>query len=102
MNNSKHIPSEKQKQSYRSFTKQSVMENQFRMSIVAHLTKLIDHYKAESDKWEAEMNLNPRQKMPRENYLQYHWEYRAFQCILTNIEAGNYDSEFYYEKYLKK
>lgn len=78
------------------------MENQFKTSIVAHITKLRDYYKVESDYYEKEMNQNPKLKQPRENYLQYHWEYRAYQTLLTNIQAGNYDSKSYYETYLKK
>ena len=77
------------------------MENQFKKSIVAHITKLRDYYKSESDKWEAEVKLNPKLKHPRENYLQYHWEYRAYESLLTNISTGNYDSVEYYNNYLK-
>lgn len=77
------------------------MENQFKTSIVAHITKLRNYYKSESDKWEAEMKENPRLKGPREEYLTHHWEYRAYDCILHNISAGNYDSVEYYNQYLK-
>ena len=61
---------------------------------------LMNFYKEQSDYWEEEMELNPRQKAPRENYLRYHWEYRAYQMLLTHIENGNYDSEEYYNNYL--
>jgi hypothetical protein len=77
------------------------MENQFKTSIVAHITKLRNYYKSESDKWESEMKENPRLKHPRENYLQYHWEYRAYDVLLSNIQSGNYDSAEYYNQYLK-
>ena len=78
------------------------MENQFKTSIVAHITQLRDYYKVESDYYEKEMKQNPKLKQPRENYLQYHWQYRAYQALLTNADAGNYDSKSYYETYLKK
>jgi hypothetical protein len=78
------------------------MENQFKTSIVAHITKLRDYYKVESDKWEAEHKANPKLKQPRENYLKYHWEYRAYDMLLSKITSGNYDSVEYYETYLKK
>ena len=77
------------------------MENQFKTSITAHITKLRNYYKAESDYYEKEMKENPRLKQPRENYLQYHWEYRAYQCLLTNIELGNYEDKQYYEAILR-
>ena len=78
------------------------MRNQFKKSITAQITILRDYYKVESDYYEKEMKENPRLKQPRENYLQYHWEYRAYQALLTNIEVGRFDSKSYYEKYLKK
>lgn len=78
------------------------MENQFKTSITAHITKLRDFYKSRSDKWEAEMKENPRLKEPREEYLKYHWEYRAYDMLLNNIGMGHYDSKSYYETYLKK
>jgi hypothetical protein len=74
---------------------------QFRKSIITHITELKDYYKSESDRWEKEVKENPRLKDPRENYIRYHWEYRAYDCLLTNINAGNYDSVEYYENYLK-
>jgi hypothetical protein len=77
------------------------MENQFKTSIVAHLTKLRNFYKVESDYYEKEMKENPRLKQPKENYLKHHWEYRAYDMLLTNIGAGNYDSKQYYESYLR-
>jgi|LakMenEpi03Aug12_release.lakeMendotaPanAssembly.Ray.scaffolds.fasta_scaffold38229_6 hypothetical protein len=81
--------------------KKSVMENQFKKSITAHIERLHTYYKEESDKWEIEMKKNPKLKQPRELYLQYHWEYRSYQMLLTNINAGNYDSVDYYNQYLK-
>ena len=78
------------------------MRNQFKKSITAQITILRDYYKVESDYYEKEMKENPRLKQPRENYLKSHWEYRAYQTILTNIEVGRFDSKSYYEKYLKK
>jgi hypothetical protein len=77
------------------------MENQFKKSIVAHITKLRNYYKEESDRYAVEMSMNPRLKQPREEYLKYHWEYRAYDMLLNNIERGNYDSESYYNTYLK-
>jgi hypothetical protein len=77
------------------------MENQFKTSIVAHLTRLRNFYKIESDYYEKQMKENPRLKQPKENYLKYHWEYRAYDMLLTNIQSGNYDSAEYYNKYLK-
>ena len=77
------------------------MENQFKTSIVAHIERLEIFYKSESDKWEAEMKENPRLKGPREEYLKCHWEYRAYNGLLHNIYAGNYDSVEYYNQYLK-
>jgi hypothetical protein len=77
------------------------MNNQFKTSITAHITKLRAYYKAESEKWEAEHKANPKLKHPKEEYLKYHWEYRSYDMLLTNIEAGNYDSESYYNNYLK-
>jgi hypothetical protein len=77
------------------------MANQFKTSIVAHITKLRNYYKSESDKWEAEHKANPKLKQPREEYIRYHWEYRVYDMLLTNISAGNYDSVDYYNNYLK-
>lgn len=77
------------------------MENQFKTSITAHIEKLKTYYKEESNKWESEMDKNPKLKQPREEYLKYHWEYRAYQSLLTNIYAGNYDSLDFYNNYLK-
>ena len=77
------------------------MENQFKKSITTHIEKLKTYYKEESDKWAIEMSKNPKLKHPREEYLTHYWEYRAYQCILTNISAGNYDSVEYYNNYLK-
>lgn len=77
------------------------MENQFKTSIVAHITKLRNYYKVESDYYEKEMKQNPKLKQPRENYLQYHWQYRAFDVLLNNIEIGNYDDVEYYNNYQK-
>jgi hypothetical protein len=77
------------------------MENQFKTSITAHITKLRNYYKEESDRWEAKMKENPRSKRPREEYLKYHSEYRAYQGLLTKIEQGSYDSVDYYNQYLK-
>lgn len=77
------------------------MANQFKESITAHITKLKNRYKEESDYWEAEHKANPKLKQPREEYLKNHWEYRAYDALLANIEAGNYDDEKYYEAYLR-
>ena len=77
------------------------MENQFKTSIIAHIEKLESYYKKESNKWEALMKENPRLKDPREEYLKSHWEYRAYNALLTNIKQGNYDSVDYYNNYLK-
>jgi hypothetical protein len=77
------------------------MANQFKTSIVAHLTKLRNFYKVESDYYEKEMKENPRLKQPKENYLKHYWEYRAYDMLLSNIQSGNYDSAEYYNKYLK-
>jgi hypothetical protein len=81
--------------------KKSVMENQFKKSITAHIERLHNYYKEESDKWEIEMKNNPKLKHPREEYIRYHWEYRAYQMLLTNINIGSYDSVEYYENHLK-
>jgi hypothetical protein len=77
------------------------MNNQFKTSITAHITKLKNYYKEQSDYYEKEMKENPRLKHPREEYLKYHWEYRAYDVLLTHIDAGNYDSVDYYNNYLK-
>jgi hypothetical protein len=77
------------------------MANQFKTSIIAHITKLKNSYKVESDYWEAEHKANPKLKHPKEEYIRYHWEYRAYDMLLTNIEHGNYDSVEYYNNYLK-
>lgn len=71
------------------------------MSIVTHIEKLKTYYKIESDKLESEMNKNLKLKHPKERYLQYHWIYRTYQMLLTNIEVGDYDSVDYYNNYLK-
>jgi hypothetical protein len=77
------------------------MENQFKTSIIAHITKLKNYYKEQNDYWEAEHKANPRLKQPKEEYIRYHWEYRVYDMLLTNIENGNYDSVDYYNNYLK-
>jgi hypothetical protein len=77
------------------------MENQFKKSITSHIERLHTYYKEESDKWEIEMKKNPKLKHPREEYIRYHWEYRAYQMLLTNINIGSYDSVEYYENHLK-
>jgi hypothetical protein len=77
------------------------MENQFKTSITAHITKLKNYYKEQSDYWEAEHKANPKLKHPKEEYIRYHWEYRAYDMLLTNIGAGYYDDKQYYEAYLR-
>lgn len=76
------------------------MNNQFKKSIVSHITELHNYYKSEADKWEVEMKKNPKLKQPREEYIRYHWEYRAYASLIHNIKAGNYDSVEYYDNYL--
>ena len=77
------------------------MANQFKTSITAQIQKSKEFYKQQSDYWEAEHKANPKLKRPREEYLTYHWQYRAYQGLLTNIQVGNYDSVDFYNNYLK-
>ena len=77
------------------------MENQFKMRIVAHIERLEIFYKVESEIAKKEMDNNPKLKQPREEYLKKYSEYRAYNSLLANIYAGNYDSVDYYNQYLK-
>lgn len=101
MNNSKHIPSEKQKQSYRSFTKQSVMNNnQFRISIEQHITNMYNNVLENFYRVAGELNEFPKSHTLKGEYLKYLREKQTLECLLHHIENGSYDSEEFYTKRL--
>jgi hypothetical protein len=78
------------------------MNNQFRVAITQHLTKLYNE--AVDNFYDVD---NELQQYPRSNDVKVKWAHRltekfAYARILHHIEEGKYDDKEYYEKYIKK